>query len=437
MRILTGPGQPLLDGALEVEGSTIRALGLDLPPPAPLTRILDRTGMIVLPGFVQGHIHLCQTLFRGLADGRRLDRWLRERIWPLEGMLDPDSLRAAARLGIAETLLHGATTLLDMGTVAHTEVIAEAAEEMGVRAILGKALMDAGDGIPAELHQDPEDAFAEALQLYERWNGRAEGRLKVAFAPRFTLSVSARLWREIAAQATRRRILVHTHVSETPWENETCTAMHGTTPIRALEQWGILEAPAVLVHAVWTDPGERAALARHGTGVIHCPGSNARLGSGIAPLAQLLEAGVAVGLGSDGAACNDALSIPADMRLAAQLQDIAVGPGAVSAQRVFAMATSEGARAIAMAGEIGTLSAGKRADFQLYPEGELGWPGDLPIEDRLVRAVPAARPAEVYVDGRPLVADGRLTGFDLEELRREALRQRGRLRARFAERHTA
>ncbi|MCK4412599.1 MAG: amidohydrolase family protein [Candidatus Eisenbacteria sp.] len=430
VRLLCAPGEPLLEGAIEVADGCITALGPNLPPDAQITS-LDRTGMLVIPGFVQGHIHLCQSLFQGLAEGRRLDRWLRERIWPLEAALDEESLRAAARWGIAQTLLHGGTTILDMGTVHDTDVIAETAREMGVRIILGKALMDAGDGVPPALTQPPETAFREALALHDRWHGSADGRLQVSFAPRFTLSVSGALWRQLAAEARRRGMLVHTHASETPWENERCREMHGLTPVRALAEWGVFDAPSVLVHTVCIDEEEIDLLAGHGVGVIHCPGSNAKLGSGTAPAWRLHAAGVAVGLGADGVACNDQLSVPAEMRLAAQLQSLREGPGVLSAREVFAWATDRGAAAVNLGDRIGRLAVGRRADLLLFREAELPWPPDLPREQGFVYASAGLRPAEVIVDGRQLVAGGELLTGDLSTIRREAAQQRQRLLARL------
>jgi cytosine/adenosine deaminase-related metal-dependent hydrolase len=431
VRLLPAAGAAPITGAIEIDGGRITALGPELPA-APEIPSVDRRGYLAVPGFIQGHIHLCQSLFQGLAEGRRLDRWLRERIWPLEAAHDPESLRAASRWGIAQTLLHGGTTILDMGTVHHTEVIAEAAEELGVRAILGKALMDDGDGVPPALIQPPETAFREALALHDRWHGAGGGRLQVAFAPRFTLSVSGELWRRLAAEARQRDMLIHTHASETPWENEQCQAMHaGLTPIRALASWGVFAAPSVMVHTVWIDDEEIRLLADEGVGVIHCPGSNAKLGSGIAPAWRLHAAGVAVGLGADGVACNDLLSVPAEMRLAAQLQNLREGPGVVSANEVFAWATSGGAAALGLGAAVGRLAVGGRADVALFREADLPWPPDLPAEQGFVYASAGLRPAEVIVEGRPLVTGGELRCGDFEEIRREAAEQRARLLARL------
>jgi 5-methylthioadenosine/S-adenosylhomocysteine deaminase len=431
LKIWTGTGAAAFRGAIEVREGRIAALGPDLPPAAPGVETLARPGMIALPGFVQGHLHLCQSLLRGLAENRALDRWLRERIWPLEAAHDAATLRASARLGIAEALLHGATTLVDMGTVHGNDAIAEEVAASGVRAILGKALMDIGDGVPPQLRQDAPAALEDALALHARWDGAAQGRIRVALAPRFTLSVSRALWERIAKVAVERDLLVHTHVSETPWENETCRALHGGTPIEVLERWGVLRARALLVHAIWVEADDLARLAGARAGMVHCPGSNAKLGSGTADLAAWVAAGLAIALGSDGAACNDALSPLAEMHLAAQLQSLRHGPGRVAPAAIAAMATREGARAIGLDAEIGTLEPGKRADLALFREADLSWEDDLALEHGLVYAAGGVRPAEVIVDGRPLVREGRLVDADYEEIRREARDARRRLLARL------
>src|SRR5436190_17014396 len=182
-------------------------------PPSSDARVVDAAGCFVVPGLVQAHIHLCQTLFRGLAEERPLLAWLRERIWPLEAAHDATSLRASARLGIAELLLTGTTAVLDMGTVYHSEQLFRAAEESGIRYTGGQALMDQGEGVPAGLRQDTDEALAASDALHARWDGQAGGRLRHAYTPRFILSCSDRLMRAVVERA-KAGALVHSHISE-------------------------------------------------------------------------------------------------------------------------------------------------------------------------------------------------------------------------------
>jgi 5-methylthioadenosine/S-adenosylhomocysteine deaminase len=416
-------------GEIEFSGGQITAVGKDLPAPGADTVVRDCSGMVCLPGFVQGHVHLCQTLFRGLAEGRTLDQWLIGRIWPLEAAHDPASIAASARLGIAEALLHGATSLLDMGTVYHTEKTAEICEEMGIRAIVGKALMDAGSEIPDGLMQNRDAAFDEALSLYHDWHGKAGGRIQVSFAPRFTLSVSAPLWRRIGEAAAADDILVHTHACETPWENETCQKMHGRRPIAALADWGVLEARCVMAHGIWLDDGDRRLMGEHGASIVSCPGSNAKLGSGVIALAPLRDKAIPVGLGSDGAACNDLFSMTAEMRLCAQLQNLQFGPGTISQELPLEMATRLGAEAIGL-NQTGQLAEGKAADLILFKTDDFDWPADMPMTHTLTFGGGGVRPRDVFVAGKQLVAEGRLVDYDMNEIKDDANRQRKALLSR-------
>src|SRR5262245_47211858 len=180
----------------------------------PAQRSVDASGLTIVPGLIQSHVHLCQTLFRGLAEEQRLLAWLRERIWPLEAAHDPASLRASARLGIAELLLGGTTAVLDMGTVHHTDALFEAAEAAGIRYTGGKAMMDTGEGVPPGLRETADGSLAESEALAGRWHGGAGGRLRYAYCPRFVLSCSTALLRAAGQRAGAAGLLVHTHASE-------------------------------------------------------------------------------------------------------------------------------------------------------------------------------------------------------------------------------
>ncbi|MCA9752768.1 MAG: amidohydrolase family protein, partial [Gemmatimonadetes bacterium] len=199
--LLGGPDWESVEGDLLIEGDRVAAVGGDLSARAGDARVLDATGLTVLPGLVQTHVHLCQTLFRGLAEDLRLLPWLRTRVWPLEAAHDPDSLRASARLSAHELLRTGTTTILDMGTTHHHGVVFEVLEETGLRAASGKAMMDEGEGVPLGLLETTLDSLRESFDLAERWDGAAGGRLKYAFAPRFVLSCSDVLLREVVKLA--------------------------------------------------------------------------------------------------------------------------------------------------------------------------------------------------------------------------------------------
>jgi cytosine/adenosine deaminase-related metal-dependent hydrolase len=391
-------------------------------------RELDCSGLILIPGLVQAHIHLCQTLFRGLADDLALEDWLAKRIWPLEAAHTPDSVYWSALLGAAELLLGGTTAILDMETVRHTDAAFRALEEIGLRATAGKCLMDAATN-PAGLRESTDRALQEAADLCARWHGAAHGRLRYCFAPRFAPSCTGPLLRAVSDAAERVGAVVHTHAAETPVELELVKRATGRDEIAYLDSMGIAGARAALAHCVWVDRESMGQLARAGTNVVHCPSSNLKLGSGIAPIPEMLAAGCRVALGADGAPCNNRLDGFEEMRLAALIQKPRLGPEALPAAKVLELATLGGARAMGLEHEIGSIEVGKRADLvTLDLSGPHGQPAGVDLASRLVYAARAADVRHVLVDGRVVVRGGRLLTADLEEIRVKANAAAGRLR---------
>ncbi|HMB71435.1 MAG TPA: amidohydrolase family protein, partial [bacterium] len=226
-RILRGgPDWDETSGDLLIRDGRIEAVGGDLTAQAGDARTVSARGLTLLPGLVQSHLHLCQTLFRGLAEDLPLLPWLRGRIWPLEAAHDPDSLRASAELSVLELLLGGTTTVLDMGTTHHHGTVFEVLEETGIRAASGKAMMDEGEGVPEGLLETTLDSLRHSFDLAEKWDGAAGGRLRYAFAPRFVLSCSDVLLREVVALA-KQKFLLHTHASENPDETRVVAEIKG------------------------------------------------------------------------------------------------------------------------------------------------------------------------------------------------------------------
>ncbi len=392
--------------------------------------VVDATGCAVLPGLVHAHLHLCQVLFRSAAEDRTLLPWLRERIWPLEAAHDPESLRASAELGIAELLLSGATCALDMGTVRDHDVVFEAARELGLRLTSGKAMMDAGDDVPAGLRESSEESLAESDRLRATWSDEAEGRLQYAYAPRFVLSCSDALLGGVAERLSSGA-RVHTHASENVDEIAAVQARFGRPNVEALGALGLLSERTTVAHAIHVSPSEISILADTKTSVAHCPSSNLKLGSGVARVPELLRAGVTVGLGADGAPCNNNLDLWREMKLAGLLPRIAHAPGVLSAMDVLEMATLGGARALGLADRIGSLEAGKRADVIIV---DLMKPHLQPVGAEVVTALVYAAQASdvrsVYVDGRLLVSDGKLVHADADRVVRVAVEQASKVRSR-------
>jgi 5-methylthioadenosine/S-adenosylhomocysteine deaminase len=417
-------------GDLSIQDGRVAAVGA-VDPAWRHDRVIDVGGAYVLPGFVQTHVHLCQTLFRGLADDRPLLSWLGERVWPLEAAHDPASLAASARLAAAELLLGGTTSVLTMETVHDTDAVFEALAPTGLRAVVGKCLMDAADNAPRRLHEPAAHGLAEAAALARRWRGAAGGRLSAAVAPRFAVSCSRELLEGAAGLARDAGLLVHTHAAEQQEEVALVRARTGVANVEYLDQTGLASSRLCLAHCVWVDEQEMALLARHDVKVLHCPGSNLKLGSGVAPVTAMRRRGISVSLGADGAACNNRLDMFAEMRLAATLQAMQHGPGALTAADALWMATREGARALGLEREIGQLSPGFRADAIVV---ERDAPHLVSAGDPASTLVYAALPSDVrmtVVDGDILVEDGRLVRTDRAALTADALRQARALAGRI------
>lgn len=381
---------------------------------------VDAAGGYLLPGFIQTHIHLCQTVFRTLADDMPLLEWLRTRVWPLEAAHDATTLAVSARLAAAELLKGGTTTALTMETVHGTEAVFEALEPTGLRATVGKCLMDTDDLAPARLKEEAGAAIEESLALHKRWHGAAGGRLRVALAPRFAVSCSRELLEMVADTADRHGLLVHTHASENRDEIEVVRRLSGMSNLDYLASAGLATERLCAAHCVWVTDSEQGLMAERGVKVMHCPGSNLKLGSGIAPVVDMRRRGISVSLGADGAACNNTLDMFHEMRLAATLQAVKYAPGALTARDALWMATREGAKALGLDAEIGSIEPGKRADLVLLRARRLH---HAPDRDPYSTVVYAARPDDVratWVDGAALVREGALVREDEASLAAEA-----------------
>src|SRR5256886_6332976 len=300
---------------------------------------IDASGCSVLPGFVQTHVHLCQTLFRGAADDLALIDWLKKRVWPMEAAHNAASVRAAARLGIAELIKGGTTCALTMETVNHTDEVFRVACETGYRATIGKCMMDKGDDVPAPLHENTNSSIAQSLELLKEWHGKADGRLRYCFAPRFAISCTAELLSSVATLAREHGVMIHTHASENRTECELVERESGMRNINYLDSIGLTGSHVALAHCVHLADDELEKLKRTHTNVVHCPSSNLKLGSGIAAVKRMLDEGISVSLGADAAACNNRLDMFTEMRTAALLQKVVHGPAVASAGRKLRQGT--------------------------------------------------------------------------------------------------
>ncbi len=425
------------DGRIAAVGAAVPAALAELPD-ARADETFDAGGCLVLPGFIHGHLHLCQTLFRGLAEQADLLCWLRESIWPLEAAHTEASIAASARLGILELLAGGVTCVNDMGTARFTEVVGEVLEQSGLRAVFGKALMDQGVGLPPALRDDHAGALDEALAIAQRFHGAGGGRLSVSLAPRFILSCSEALWHDVAAASRARGLVVHTHIAEAPSEGREVQESVGATAARYFARHEVLSPRFVGAHGVWLDDEELGLIAKADAALVHCPGSNLKLGSGFADVRRWAQARVRRGLGSDGAACSNRLDTFHEMSLAAGLTRVLAPSAHLSARDVVALATSEGARALGLGAVVGSLEAGKQADVVVVNTAA---PHHAPFSERdpYTTLVHAARPEDVrltMVAGRALYRDFAWATLDPDRVLGEARVEAGAL-ARRAERSAA
>jgi 5-methylthioadenosine/S-adenosylhomocysteine deaminase len=413
----------VLEGDVSIRSGRIAAIASAIAEPH--DRTIDARGGYVLPGLIQTHIHLCQTLFRGYADDLPLMDWLRKRVWPLEAAHSANTLRAAARLATTELLASGTTAILTMETVHDTDAVFEAVAESGIRATIGKCMMDLDADVPARLREATAHSIDESVAIRTRWHGAANGRLRAAFAPRFAVSCSRQLLEAVAALSQEHGALVHTHASESRDEIALVQQMCGQSNVEYLRTVKLASARLCAAHCVWVDEHEQALLAEHHVKVMHCPSSNFKLGSGIAPVPELLARGVTVSLGADGAACNNRLDMFEEMRMAAIAQAARRRPGILAARDVMWMATRAGARTLDLEAEIGSLEAGKRADLVVVDRDR---PHLAPGPDPYSALVYAARGSDVrttIVDGEVLVDE-----FDPVRVDRAEIARSGRVAAR-------
>ncbi|QCC58953.1 amidohydrolase [Natrinema thermotolerans] len=409
----------LIDG----DAGEVLEVGPDLGGAADET--LDADGSLVTPGFVNGHCHVAMTLLRGYADDKPLDAWLQEDIWPAEAELNAETVRAGTELGVLEMIKSGVTAFADMYFFVPT--IAETVADAGLRARLGHGVISVGKDDEAAR----EDA-REGLAVAEEVDGLAGGRISSAFMPHSLTTVDSEYLSEFVPQARDLDVPIHYHANETAEEVAPIVDEHGERPLEYAAERGMLESEDFIAHGVHVDDREIELLAEAGTGVIHCPASNMKLASGMAPVQRLREAGVTVGLGTDGAASNNDLSMLDEARDAAMLGKLAADDAsAVPAEAVVEMATHGSADAIGL--ESGRLEAGAPADLAVI---DLETPHLTPRHDLVSHLAYAAAAADVrhtVCDGRVLMRDHEVLTLDEAAVRDRALESAESLVARASE----
>ena len=397
-------------GAVAVRGEEIVAVG----PPADLkaryqaARTLTYPQGLILPGLINAHTHAAMSLFRGLADDLPLEEWLNSYIFPAEGCLTRDHVYWGTKLAVAEMLLSGTTTFCDMYLFA--DAVAQAVADTGIRAVVGEVLYD----FPSPNYGPPAAGLIFSENLCRAWQGHP--LVSIAIQPHAVYTCSPDLLQQCGELADKYKTRLITHLSETPQEVADCQARYGVTPVAHLHRLGLLTARLVADHAVVLTEADQELLAASGAGVAHCPESNMKLASGLAPVAELLDRGVPVGLGTDGCASNNNLDLFQEMDTAAKLQKVRyLDPTRLPATAALDLATRGGAAILGLAPQVGALTPGRKADLVAL---DLNQPHLTPLYDpysHLVYAAGGGDVQTVMVNGRLVVQNRRVLTFDLEE----------------------
>jgi 5-methylthioadenosine/S-adenosylhomocysteine deaminase len=396
--------QVLHHACLWTKGERIAYIGDEkgLPMEAHADEWRDASEKLLLPGLVNTHNHVAMTLFRGYADDLTLHEWLTGRIWPMEEKLNGEAAYAGALLGCAEMLQNGVTCFSDM--YFFMEDVAKAVEESGIRGVLSWAVLDKPDMM---------ERIHISRDYHRRFHGSADGRITVALGPHAIYTCSAKLLEQVVCMAEELDVKIHIHISETQKEVDDCVQAHGCSPVAYLDSLGVISPRTLGAHCVALSAQDIALMAQRGAHVLHCPSSNLKLGSGIAPVAHMLREGVNVTLGTDGAASNNRLDVFSEMRTSALLQKGITGDASVlSAHTSLSMATRNGARALGV--DAGVLAVGRLADVVMV---DLNAPYYHPRADVYASLVYGGCARDVVltmVNGNVLYENGEFLSLDIQ-----------------------
>lgn len=400
-------------GDLRIEDERIVEIGRNLKA-SENENILDANGCFVIPGLIQTHTHLCQVLFRGLADDLELLDWLQQKIWPMEKAHDKSSLKAAARLGILEMQSTGTTAIVDMGTTTGAGFIFEEAHEAGLRYFGGNCFMDL-KSMSGPLHRSLNDSLIETEELIKAWHKKTP-LLEYVVAPRFAVSCTEKMMKAGVELQKEHGLLLHTHASENRGEVEVIKKRTGLGNVDYLNQLGLLNDKAVIAHGIHLSKSEVKKFVHACAGLAHCPASNMKLASGFAAIPEYLKMGMKIGLGTDGAPCNNTHDPFLEMRFAGLVHKPRFGPRALPAEDVFRLATLGGAEVIGRSKDLGSLEKNKLADIVVV---ERNSPGVATVENAyssLVYSCSGRDVRDVFIHGREIVRDRRHFKWEAPEV---------------------
>ena len=410
--------EPIPDGLIAAQDGVITYAGAaeGYGAEAQPDEVLNAPGCVALPGLVNAHTHCAMTLLRGFADDMDLKPWLEEMVWPTESRLTPEDVYWGVMLGSVEMLRAGVTCFNDMYHFA----------DAGTRAAVDAGIRACPSGVLLGFLATAEEMLVRALEFTARLAAEGHPRIHPMLGPHAPYTCPDHLLRRVAEGAAQQGIPIHIHVAETKHEVEESLAAHGETPVEHLEQIGLLAGPVNAAHCVWLSEHDIEILAERRVGVVHCPGSNMKLASGVCPVPKLLERGAVVGVGTDGAASNNNLDLLEEVRLAALLHKVhGLDPKLVSAEQALTLATRGAAQALGLGEVIGTLEVGKRADVAVV---DLSAPHLAPGHHLISDLVYSARASDVLhtvVEGTVVMRARKMVSLDEAEVLGEA-RARGR-----------
>ena len=412
-QILTMTGAPLFTGDILIENETIKSIGLVDPRDTEGAYIIDGRRTVAMPGLVNTHTHAAMTLLRSYADDMELMPWLNDKIWPAEAKFVNEYIYWGSALAAVEMIQSGTTTFADMYDSMHE--VAKVTEESGLRANLARGCV---------VFSDPElKNIQKNVRLYENFNNTADGRIKVWFAPHAPYTCPPEYVEKIVEAAKSCNAGIHVHLAETLDEQRQIAEGYGKTPTEYLNDLGVFELPTLAAHSVYLNDSDIAILKEHNVGIAHNPSSNLKLVSGIANIPKYLQAGLNVGIGTDGCSSNNTLNMFKEMTICSFVQKVnAMDPTVLPAEEILRLATIGGAKALRWDDEIGTLEVGKKADLILVDIDKPHFaPWNNPVSD-LVYSAQGSDVKTTIVNGKLLMKDYEVLTLDVERIMAETER---------------
>ncbi|MEN6351593.1 MAG: amidohydrolase [Syntrophomonas sp.] len=408
---VTGEDSFIEKGYIVIENDLIKGLGAGEAPELDCEKVIDGRNRVVLPGFINTHTHAAMTLLRGYADDLPLMEWLETKIWPLEAKLTADDIYWGTMLAIVEMIKSGTTTFNDM--YFFMDEVARAVEASGMRAVLSRGMVGVGP--------ENEQALDDSRELIGRWQGAAQGRISFRLGPHAPYTCPPDYLERVMKLAAELKAGLHIHVAETKGEFDDMVKIYGKTPVAHLNDLGLFEHQVLAAHCVHLTDEDIRILKNKGVGVAHNPESNMKLASGIAPVPQMLEAGIPVALGTDGASSNNNLDMLQEMRTCAFLHKVnAMNPTVLPAYQALEMATANGAASLGLDKEVGRLRPGMKADMIIMGLGEAHMTPRYDILANIVYSAQAADVKTVIIDGKIVMEDREIKTLDEEEILKQA-----------------